>query len=457
MTFQEARIYLNSFIDSEQSLDQLTNKAFKLERVFQVLNALDNPHKKLKAIHVAGSKGKGSTSTMIAHILKEAGYKVGLYTSPHIQSYNERIRILSHEAPTSANMLFSDCISDQQLAESLTSICPIIEKFRNDPTLGALTFYEVFTVLAFYFFDQEQVDFAVIETGLGGRLDATNVIDSMIAVITPISLEHTHILGDTLDKIAFEKAAIIKNFQDAVIAPQPPAAKIVIFEHCEQFKIKPVDVSQVVDFQEIKQDLNSQTIQLRTTEKVYQNLEIALLGQHQIWNAATAIIVAERIGKRGFAVNMDAIYRGLKTVFWPVRFEVIRKNPTIILDGAHNEDSMLHLVNTVSSLFGDQKVHLIFGVSNDKKIKEMCTAIKSVSRRVYITKADHKRAYHFSDDELSNIFFDVDIVKTNTVAEALRAAQDDCSPEDIILITGSIFLASEARSLLLSRTDYVSI
>jgi len=452
MTPQQAKTFLNSFIDLEQSLGQLTNKEFKMERVHKLLAALGNPHHQLRAVHIAGSKGKGSTSVMVAHILKEAGYKVGLYTSPHVRSYNERIRILGKGAGTTHAEIFPDCISDEQLAQVLTAIAPMIEAVRVDQAHGRLTFYEVYTALALYFFDQEQVDFVVLETGLGGRLDATNVVESMVAVITPISLEHTHILGDTLDKIAYEKAAIIKRRQDVVVAPQQPDALEVILKRCEYFKIKPVIVQQDIRIRKVRQGLENQLIHVTTPGGEYQNLEVLLLGDHQGNNAAAAISVAESIKAKGFFISMNAIYQGLKSAFWPIRFEIIRNNPLVILDAAHNEDSMLRLVETVRSFFGNKKVQLVLGVSNDKKITEICRAVKEIAGRVYITKANHSRAYDFGYEESMLLFSGINVTHTESVPAAIKAVLAESLDTDIILITGSIFVASEARCLLLNNS-----
>lgn len=456
MTPQQAKTYLNSFIDLEQSLGQLTNKEFKMERVYKLLAALGNPHQHLRAVHIAGSKGKGSTSVMVAHILKEAGYKVGLYTSPHVNTYNERIRILGQGFGSAQNDIFPDCITDEQLARVLTDIALMIEPVRQDQTHGRLTFYEVFTALAFYFFNQERVDFVVLETGLGGRLDATNAVDSMVAVITPISLEHTHILGDTLGKIAFEKAAIIKRRQDVVIAPQQPDAMRVILKQCELFNIMPVDIKKDVIIRKVKQGLQNQVIHVTTGRGDYQNLEILLLGDHQGSNAAAAISVVELIKDKGFFISADAIYQGLKSAFWPIRFEIIKNNPLVILDAAHNEDSMLRLVETVGSFFGNRKVQLILGVSNDKKITEICRAANQMAGRVYITKANHKRAYEFGQEEAIHLFPGNIVIKTDSVTQAVKTALAESSEEDVILITGSIFVASEARCFLLNKA-YVAV
>lgn len=452
MTPQQAKTYLNSFIDLEQSLGQLTNKEFKMERVHKILAALGNPHQNLRAVHIAGSKGKGSTSVMVAHILKEAGYKVGLYTSPHVRSYNERIRILRRDAIATSDEIFPDCVTDDQLAQVLTDTAPMIEEVRQDQIHGRLTFYEVYTALALYFFNQEQVDFVVLETGLGGRLDATNVVDSLVAVITPISLEHTHILGDTLDKIAYEKAAIIKRRQDVVIAPQQSDAMKVILKQCELFNIKPVDIKRDIIIRKVKQGLQNQLIHVTTGRGDYQNLEILLLGEHQCSNAAVAISVAELIKDKGFFISTHAIYQGLKSAFWPIRFEIIRSNPLVILDAAHNEDSMLRLTETVRSFFGNKKVHLVLGVSNDKKITEICRAVKEIAGRVYITKANHIRAYDFGHEESMLLFSGIHVINTDSVGEALRTVLSECSEKDIVLVTGSIFVASEARGLLLNKT-----
>lgn len=451
MTPQQAKTFLNSFFDLEQSLGQLSNKEFKMERVHNLLQELGNPHKNLRVIHIAGSKGKGSTSVMVAHILKEAGYKVGLYTSPHVRSYNERVRVLSKGMLSTPEEIFPDCISDAQLAQILAAIGPVIERVRQDDTYGRLTFYEVYTAMAFYFFSQELVDFVVLETGLGGRLDATNAVDSMVAVITPISLEHTHILGDTLAKIAYEKAAIIKRHQDVVIAPQPREAMDVILKRCEQFGIQPVSIEKDIVIRKFHQDFRSQRIHLATKTHHYQNIEILLLGDHQCHNAATAVSVVERIREKGFWVSIDAIYQGLKTAHWPIRFEIIQNKPMIILDAAHNEDSMLRVVDTVRSFFGNKKVNLVFGVSSDKKIAEICRAVREITAKVFITKADHKRAYEFGSEELISLFPGLPVIKTESVAEALNFARAECMEDDIVLVTGSIFVTSEARGILTNK------
>ena len=290
MTAFNPHEYLNSFINFESQLHKLRSEDFNLNRIQKFLELAGHPAGNLKIVHVAGTKGKGSTCAFLAGILQEAGYKVGLYTSPHLHRVNERIRILNTENVRSKDN-FSGAIDDEELACVLTSLRPFAAAIKNEGNI--LTFFEVLTVAALCYFAKSQVDMVILETGLGGRLDATNAVDSSVAVITPVSLDHTRILGPTLSKIASEKAGIIKNsHQKVVIAPQEKEAMDVVLARCREFGVEPV---------------------LVRPDK-YENLKIGLKGKHQMINAATAIEAAAILKTMGFKISDEAMSEGLKNV-----------------------------------------------------------------------------------------------------------------------------------------------
>ncbi len=431
-SFLEAQNYLNSFINHEFHLGRVKSSSFKLERVHRLLNALGNPHRNLKIIHVAGSKGKGSICAMTAGILRQTGYTVGLYTSPHINNYRERVRVLSSRARRNGakqshrlfrrftprddmvSDIFPDCVSEKELEVVLKKIKPAVEKTRSREGLGDLSFFEVYTVLALFYFCQQNVDVVILETGLGGRLDATNAVDSLVAAIAPISLEHTTILGDTLTAIAKEKAAIIKDGrQRVVIAPQDDEAMEVLTARCQEFNIEPVCIRKI----------NSQ-------------IELSLLGPHQKENAAVSIGIVECLRDLGFEISTEAVRRGLKNVFWPGRFEIIQRGSLIVLDGAHNIASAKVLAATVKEVFEGKKIVMVLGVSEDKDKESLCAEFRKITQDIIFTKANHPRAGHLEGA--------VD------VGQALNFARARSDPDDIIVVTGSVFVVAEARRSLMT-------
>jgi dihydrofolate synthase/folylpolyglutamate synthase len=445
MISRPAQSYLDAFINHEIHLGQVKSSDFKLDRVRRLLHDLGDPHKDLKIIHVAGSKGKGSICALTAHILKCAGYCVGFYSSPHLDHYRERIRILTR-FPSGAAVplgrsnadIFPDCISEDELDAVVGEIKPAIERVRAQKDSGALSFFEIYTVLALYWFHQKKVDFAVLETGLGGRLDATNVTESIVAAIAPISLEHTHILGDTVTQIAKEKAGIIKDRrQKVVIAPQFPEARKVLADRCREFAIDPIFVSEYATHDLFAQDMDCQIFDLSTAKTKYQRLEIPLLGKHQRDNAATSVCIVECLQGLDFAISPDAIREGCKNVFWPGRLEVIAREPLVLLDGAHNPTSAQALSKTIREIFQEKKVILILGFSKDKNIEWICRELSGIAKQTIFTKADHPRA--------------ADLPGARNVKDALDLAYQTARPQDVILVTGSIFIIGEARRYIVKR------
>lgn len=436
MTSYQAQQYLESLINHEIHLDQIKSSAFKLERIKKLLKYLDDPQNDLKIIHVAGSKGKGSICALTANVLKEAGYNVGLYTSPHINSYRERIRILQKgQSAANTEDVFPDMISEEDLCDVLGEIKPAIEQVKNDKDLGQLSFFEVYTALALYFFKKQKVDFVILETGLGGRLDATNVARSVIAVIAPISLEHMKILGNTIEDIAKEKVAIIKDDkQKVVIAHQDQRVVEVIKNRCAQFNIVPLWVNEQIKSTLIAQDINGQTIDLSTVKKEYKQLSLPLLGKHQRENCMVAVSIVECLQNLGYTIAPEAIHKGIGDIFWPLRFEVVSKQPLIILDGAHNETSIKALAGLMKEIFNDKQITAIFGISKDKNKNVIFDELKGIANNIVFTKADHPRAENLPG--------------ALSVQQALDLVIQRSGTNDVILVTGSMFVASEARQYL---------
>lgn len=449
MTFPEAQEYISSFFNFELSPASYSDPCvFKLDCVRYLLELLGNPQDQLKIIHVAGSKGKGSTCALTASVLRAAGYKVGLYTSPHLNNCRERIRVLDPLHPLSAppkadEDIFPDMISEQELCAVLEAIKPCIARLQEETALGELSFFEVFTAVAFYYFRYKQVDWVVLETGMGGRLDATNVAPSKICVITPISLEHTQYLGDTIAKIAGEKAAIIKDpFSKVVIAPQEPAAWEVFRKRCAQFSIDPIQVGRDICYEVLQEEPSGQVIRATGTKQAYPDLKLSLLGRHQAINAAVVLGIVETLRDMGCVVPQEAVYAGLREAFWPGRLEIIRKDPFIVLDCAHNRSSAKNLAESIFRIFPHKNVTLVLGVGADKDRTGICAELNRIASRVIATKADHPRAHEFSREELNVLFANKPSTCLSSVEEALASIAD--SP-DIILIAGSVFLVSEAR------------
>jgi dihydrofolate synthase/folylpolyglutamate synthase len=441
--------YLDSFINYEFHLDPSFRTEIKLDRTRELLKRLGNPQDKLRIIHVAGSKGKGSTCLLTATILKEAGFKVGLYTSPHIENYRERIRILNksqHDFP--AMDVFPDSIPEQELTRLLKLHKPLLEVMRLTKEFGRLSFFEIFTALALYYFAEQKVDFVVLETGLGGRLDATNVVSAMVSAITSISLEHTHILGNSIREIAGEKAAIIKSDSvKVVIAPQVPEAHEVMMARCREFAKEPLNIQECFQIQLIQSRAHGQYLNLKTKNSFYADLFLKLLGEHQRINAATAIGIVESMQELGVAVSKLAVYEGFKKVFWPGRFEIVRKDPYVILDGAHNQDSCRVLMDTLQEILPNQKTIFIVGFSKDKDVEGIACAINNKADVVIVTKAHHPRALAVTKERAQQLFKGKNVFLSKNIEHALELAFQQASIDHAIVVTGSLFVVSEARSI----------
>ncbi|MFH0827740.1 MAG: Mur ligase family protein, partial [Candidatus Omnitrophota bacterium] len=340
MSYIEVIKYLNSFVNYEKNPGPGYKEALKLERVVEFLKIIGNPQKSFKSVHVAGTKGKGSVCAFSAYILRECGFKVGLFTSPHLTDVRERIRILRPDAPVSLSSpdVFEGMIPKQDLMDLATRLKSKIDKFCAISQYGPLTFFEVYTIFAFEYFKEQEVDFAVLETGLGGRLDATNVVEPVICGISSISYDHTQELGNTLAEIAEEKAGIIKSSEVlsgesgqegshnliVVSAPQEEEVLGVLKKRCAQEGARFYGIGEDIKFELLDSTLDYQEFSIKGNLGKFNNLRIKFLGRHQLVNAALAVSLVSGIAIRErFGINLKMFKKGLERTFWPARFERI--------------------------------------------------------------------------------------------------------------------------------------
>ena len=403
-----------------------------LRRTELLLENLGSPHLAQPTIHVAGTKGKGSTAAMITSILSSGDCRVGLYTSPHLHSFRERIRI-------------NNCVvSEIEFAALVESIWPILNKIANNHNVGAITTFELLTAMAFKYFRQREVDFQVIEVGLGGRLDSTNVVIPKVCGITSISLDHTAILGDTIGLIAQEKAGIIKPGAKVVTSPQTPEALSVIRQACKTNGVELTIVGEHISWQKGKHDLYGQDFRIFSPTNEY-SLRTPLLGEHQIENAATAFGVVEAIADHGFTISKDSIVKGLQLVQWPGRLEIISYQPLIAVDGAHNTYSLERLRAALKDYLNTSKVVIVVGVNNDKNLPEMVKEMANISSDVIITRSRHPKASTI--EAMSSAFSRVGVraAGNESVDKAIEEAVEIAGSGGLVLVTGSLFLVAEAK------------
>ena len=452
LEYQETLDYLYSFID--YSLTRAFRNApekFNLERMNSFLTIIGNPQFDFKVVHVAGTKGKGSTSALIASALQEAGYRVGFYTSPHLQEYTERIQVNCEE------------ISKEEFVDLVNEIRPAIEKAPE------ITTFELTTALGFLYFSRKKVDVAVIEVGLGGRLDATNVVSPLVSVITSLSLDHVHILGDTLAKIAFEKGGIIKQGHPVVSSPQKEEARLVLEKLSAERDAKMVQVGRDYFFSPWSHSLSGQSLLVWAADEQEMvddfiesggrhhwepmRLFIPLLGYHQVENAATAYAALQVIRQNGMEIKEEAIKNGFAKVVWPGRFEILRRNPPLIVDSAHNRDSASKLRLALEDYLPEEPVIMVFGASEDKDIYGMFAELLPRVQRVIATQSVHPRAIEPETIvELAHQFgrpAQTIVPVEDALEEALHLAGNDYA----VLVTGSLFISAAAREIWFNKLE----
>ena len=408
---------------------------YGLERTYKLLEFLDNPHGKLKIIHVAGTNGKGSTTAMITSMLKEAGYKVGMYTSPFLEEFEERIQINGNNIPK------------EKLAQLMTKIKyavdKVIEEGYNHPTE-----FEIITALMFLYFATEKVDFAVVEVGLGGRLDSTNVITPILSVITSISFDHTNILGNTLEEIAREKAGIIKAGIPTLIYPQEEIVEKVLSEKCEElgaklYKINKDDAKLV---EIIKEDKIYQLVKVKLDDEY--DVKLQLLGEHQILNLAVALKALEIIKDKAAKLSKESIIKALSEVRWNGRLEVMSNEPCVVIDGAHNIQGITQLDKNIKKYFKYDDLYLILGILADKDVDHMVKVITPQAKKVFTVTPNSIRAE--TSEELMGVVkkYNQDCQAYSDYKNTFEDALKLCKKDDLLLISGSLYMIGEMRGII---------
>jgi len=444
--YQEALDYLYKFIDYSMTRNmRYSEEKFNLDRMHNFMSLFDNPQTKYPVIHVAGTKGKGSTSALIASALYEQGYKVGFYTSPHLHDFCERIQV------NFKPMLHQEMVD---IVEEMKPKIPLVEE---------ITTFELMTSMAFLYFVQKEVDIAVIEVGLGGRLDATNVVKPLVSVITSLSLDHINVLGDTLAKIAFEKGGIIKENIPVVISPQKDEALLVLKKIAEERNSPLYQVGKDYLYAQAAKSLSGQNFYVWPKEdQIAVNayiesagredweptkFQIPLLGFHQVQNAATAYTTLMVLRNSGLKIDDQNVRKGFANVVWPGRFEILSRRPFFVVDSAHNRESALRLRNAIDDYFPGIPVVLIFGASEDKDIDGMLVELVPRVKVVITTKSIHPRA--ISPESLVEKVNQLGVraIPTQSLEEAFELSHKLAGKENLILVAGSIFVAGGMRDI----------
>jgi dihydrofolate synthase / folylpolyglutamate synthase len=407
-----------------------------LDRINALVEMLGHPEKKIKTIHVAGTNGKGSVCRYITSVLLCAGYNVGLYVSPHLETILERFSI--------NNVM----ITKGEFTQIASDVRHVVDSLHEKDIVP--TYFEITTAMMFLWFAKRNVDYAVIEVGLGGRYDATNIITPLVSIITTISQDHTKILGDTVEKIAYEKAGIIKPNIPVVTGADKQALQVIQQEaekkQSEIYTISPSDVTIV------SSDEQGQTISYKGILHD-QTVETQNLGSYQRENVAIALLALDVLQTQGLFLPEDAVNEGIKEMKHPGRMEVINEDPLIILDGAHNPSAMHMLKRTMKELFEQRRIIVVFGVMADKAVEEIIEQILCFADHIIVTHPDMSRAMSPEDIQkiIASLSKDAKITMTQTVTEGLDKAIAIAKTTDIILVTGSLFTVGEARTYLIKR------
>jgi dihydrofolate synthase/folylpolyglutamate synthase len=425
MNYQDVTRYLYSL--------NLFGGKLGLERIERLLELMGNPQEKFKSILVGGTNGKGSTVVMISSILQEAGFKVGTFTKPHLSSFTERIVVNGKRIP------------EEDVVRIVEEVRSTIERMKEESNFEHPTFFEVVIAITFRYFEEQKVDFAVLEVGLGGRLDATNVVNPLVSVITNVSLEHTQILGDTVLKIAKEKAGIIKKNGILITATEDDEVFNLFRRICKEKKSKIFRVGRDIEFESLASSITGQEFTINGFNGRYDDLYIPLLGKHQLANAATAVGAIEALRFHGIVIPEETIREGVK---WPGRLEIVQKNPFVVLDCAKDPEAMKKLKEAVLDIFNYEKLILVISISSDKDFRSMLNEIIPISDSIIITK--HKVMNRGIDpkilaEEVKK--FKKEFVIVEDVKDAVRKALNLANEKDMILVTGSLFTVAEAREL----------
>ena len=473
-SYEEAQAFLYKAIDYEKLISyQYNASTFSLDRMVRILEYVENPHKVFPSIHITGTKGKGSTAIMMSTILEHAGLTTGLFTSPHLVDLKERIQI-NHQN-----------ISEHEFTSNLNDLRPYIQHLRDTDISASPTFFEILTTVAMLYFKKKKIDMAILEVGLGGRLDSTNVVIPVVSIITNVGIDHTAILGNTLSSIAYEKSGIIKQGVPVVSAVETPEALSVIEKTCRKKDARLYLLGRDIWIEEVKSvnrngmawhsynniilhnppqspfskgglrginkgETRGLMCKIKTWRHTYEDIFLPLMGIHQAKNCALALGALEVMREQGnISINDEVIREALAHVYCPARIEVIGENPSIILDYAHTVDSMRFLRNALLENFKFNKSILILGFSQDKDLDNILKEIVTVGDSIIVTKSKNPRAAAPEDlcQRIERLCGKQSKIADNTQG-AVIVAKEIAAKEDLICITGSAYVAGEARQVL---------
>lgn len=411
-----------------------------LKRIEKLLHYLGDPHKELKFLHIGGTNGKGSVAAFAASVLEVAGYRVGLYTSPYLEQFTNRMSINGADIP------------EEKLVELVSRVRPLVEKIAADPSYGQPTEFEVVTALAMAYFAAESPDIVILEVGLGGRLDATNVVWPLVTAISTISLEHTQVLGDTVEDIAREKAGIIKE-GSAVVTQAKGNALCVLEDTCREKNALLFRLGHEFSAEKVSGNLIGQVFHYRGFGHDLRNLKISLLGDYQVNNAALALASLEILVKKGFYISEEAIRKGLANTKWPGRLEVLRRSPLLVIDGAHNEEAFQSLRRALKNTFFYRRLILVLGILIDKALENILEIIVPLADVLIITKPNSPRAADPNDlKKIADKLATGAVFVEDNISDAVDLALSMARSPDLVLVAGSLYVIGDARLYLKGNT-----
>lgn len=442
-TYEQAIEYLFGRINYERvHAADFSARDFKLDRMRLLLDAIGNPQESIPCVHIAGTKGKGSTAVMISHILTAAGYRTGLFTSPHVDAFEERMKV-DDDAPSQTELL--DLVND---------VAAVVAKLDRMPGRMNPTYFEIATALAWKFFIQRGVEFVVLEVGLGGRLDSTNLCNPLVTVITSISRDHMNVLGSSIREIAREKAGILKDRVPVVSGVTDHDARDEVRIKSQQRNATLIEIGtdfHVRSCERLSDHQNSPAINVVTPWREWKSVSQPLLGNHQSRNTAVAIAVADVLCDMGFRIEPTAVRQGLSTVRWPLRIEVIRHNPTVIVDAAHNWDSIKALLSTLDSEFDFGRRVLVFATTKDKDVAGMLRLLTPKFDTIILTQYQNNPRVEPTNHlcQILSAISDRPVHIAPDPASAWKLAQHLTQPriDGLICVTGSFFIAAEMREI----------
>ncbi len=415
-----------------------------LSRMEWMMDKLDHPENKIKTVHVGGTNGKGSTVTFLRSILQAGGYTVGTFTSPYIEQFNERISVNGKP------------ITDDELLQLANVIRPLADELE-ETDLGGPSEFEVITAMSFHYFaNLSNVDIVIFEVGLGGRLDSTNIIQPLASIITNIGLDHTNILGNTYEEIAFEKAGIIKESTPIFTAVKHPGALRVIEDQAGNKSAPIYRLNQEFMITAHESQAKGEVFTLKTHLQTLENIEISMMGQHQTENAALAVLAVEFLTQKGFfPISEQAIREGLRNAYWPGRFEILSENPLVIIDGAHNKEGINALTDELTKRFTDRHIHIVFAALRDKKLDDMIAKLDKIANQISFVSFDFPRAA--SAEQLLNISGSANKLAVDDWQSYLLEEINDLKGTDMLVVTGSLYFISEAKPILCKYLKNITI